>query len=64
MFDNPVYVGIAINGHNGGATTGTAKVTNIFLNHQDTFPVQPAGKLSSVWGQIKDLSEPDSVLGR
>ena len=64
VFDDPVYVGIAINGHNGGATTGTAKVTDILLNNQDTFPVQPVGKLSSVWGRIRDLSEPDSTLGR
>ena len=44
-----------INGHNGGATTGTAKVTDIFLNNQDTFPVEPKGKLSSVWDKIRNV---------
>jgi len=57
VFTDPVYVGIAINGHNGGATTGTAKVIDIFLNDQDTFPVELVGKLGSVWGQIKGQSQ-------
>ena len=53
IFDDPVYIGIAINGHNAGQTTGTATVTDIFLNDQDTFPVEPAGKLTTTWSRVK-----------
>ena len=55
MFNDPVYVGIAINGHNGGVTTGITKVTDIFLNNPDTFAVEPKGKLSLVWGKIRSV---------
>ncbi|MCH8296086.1 hypothetical protein IH992_33835, partial [Candidatus Poribacteria bacterium] len=53
ILKDPVYVGIAINGHNAGQTTGTATVTNIFLNDQDTFAVEAGGKLTTTWARVK-----------
>ena len=50
---DPVIVGIAINGHNSGATTGTATVTDIFLDGFDTFAVEAEDKLAVVWGELK-----------
>ncbi|MAF11522.1 hypothetical protein CMK11_13820 [Candidatus Poribacteria bacterium] len=46
-------LGIAINGHNAGGTTGTATVVDITLNGQDAFAVEPAGKLATEWGRLK-----------
>ena len=54
VFNDPVYVGIAINGHNAGQTTGTVTVTDIFLDGQDTFAVEAAGKLATTWAKIKN----------
>jgi|TARA_B100000586_G_scaffold104680_1_gene75007 hypothetical protein len=45
---DPVIVGIAINGHNSVATTGTATVTDIFLDGSDTFTVEVKDKLTVV----------------
>ena len=54
---DPVVVGIAINGHNAGATTGTAKVVDIKINGVDAFgevsAVKPAGKLVTTWSRLK-----------
>jgi hypothetical protein len=54
---DPVVVGIAINGHNAGATTGTAKVVDIKINGVDAFgevtAVKPAGKLVTTWSELK-----------
>jgi hypothetical protein len=54
---DPVVVGIAINGHNAGATTGTAVVTNIKIDGVDAFgevsAVKPDGKLVTTWSKLK-----------
>jgi len=49
----PVVLGIAINGHNSGQTTGTATVTNIFINGRRAFAVEDAGKLTTTWAALK-----------
>lgn len=52
--DDPVVVGIAINGHNAGATTGTATVVDIKVNGQDVISaVDSAGKLVKTWAALK-----------
>ncbi len=54
VFTDPVIVGIAINGHNGGQTTGTARVTNIQITGGGLpTAVEPAGKLAATWGSLK-----------
>ncbi len=53
---DPVVLGIAINGHNAGQTTGTAKVTNIKITGggiSGATAVEPVGKLSITWAAIK-----------
>ena len=47
-----VVVGIAINGHNGGLTTGTAIVADIMVDGEPA-AVEPASKLSTTWAQLK-----------
>jgi hypothetical protein len=52
--DDPVVVGIAIAGHNAGATTGTAEVVDIKVNGQDVISaVDSAGKLVRTWAALK-----------
>ena len=56
-FKGAVVVGIAINGHNAGKTTGTARVTNITIRG-DGVPggstaVEVHGKLATRWGDLK-----------
>ncbi len=51
---DPVVVGIAINGHNAGATTGTATVVDIKINGQDVLTaVDPNGKMAAKWSELK-----------
>lgn len=51
---DPVVVGIAINGHNAGGTTGRAVVTNIKIDGQDVIAaVGPAGKLATKWSELR-----------
>ncbi len=50
---DPVVVGIAINGHNAGATTGTATVTNFMINGSLVTAVEPVGKMSTTWAELK-----------
>lgn len=54
---DPVVVGIAINGHNAGATTGTAKVVDIKIDGVGAFgdgaAVKPDGKLTTTWARLK-----------
>ena len=50
---DPVVVGIAINGHNAGVTTGTAKVIDIKIDGVNTFAVDSAGKLATTWSMLK-----------
>ncbi len=52
-FKDPVVLGIAINGHNAGQTTGTATVVDIRLNGEDTFAVEASGKLATMWAELK-----------
>ena len=52
-FTDPVVLGIAINGHNTGQTTGTATVTNIKITGGGVTPVEPAGKLNTTWAAVK-----------
>jgi len=52
-FTDPVVLGIAIAGHNAGATTGTATVTDIKISGGGVTPVEPAGKLSTTWATLK-----------
>jgi len=52
-FTDSVVVGIAINGHNSGQTTGTAKVTNIKIDGGGVTAVETAGKLSTTWATLK-----------
>jgi hypothetical protein len=52
--EDPVVLGIAINGHNpGGGTTGTAKVVDIKINGKYVFAVEPADKLATTWSKLK-----------
>lgn len=51
--EDPVVLGIAINGHNSGQTTGTATVTNIEITGGGVAAVEPAEKLSTTWGTLK-----------
>jgi hypothetical protein len=52
--DDPVVVGIAINGHNAGATTGTATVVDIKVDGQNVISaVDSAGKLVKTWAALK-----------
>ncbi|HIE26853.1 TPA: hypothetical protein EYP66_06165 [Candidatus Poribacteria bacterium] len=53
VFEDPVILGIAINGHNAGQTTGTAKITNIKITGGGVTPVEPAGKASTTWAAVK-----------
>jgi len=49
-----IELGIAINGHNAGATIGTATVVDITLDGLDVYAdVEPAGKLATTWGTIR-----------
>ena len=50
---DPVVVGIAINGHNSGGTTGTAKVVDITIDGMNAFAVESAGKLVTTWSALK-----------
>jgi hypothetical protein len=50
---DPVILGIAINGHNSGQTTGTATVTDIKINGKNAFAVEPTGKLAVTWAMLK-----------
>ena len=53
-FTDPVVVGIAMNGHNAGQTTGTARVTDIQITGGGLpTTVEPAGKLTATWGNLK-----------
>ena len=56
-FKGAVIVGIAINGHNGGKTTGTARVTGITIEGSGVpggaTPVEVHGKLATMWGSFK-----------
>ena len=57
-FADPVVVGIAMNGHNAGETTGTATVTNISIvgdgvPDDTTTSVEPKGKLTATWAALK-----------
>jgi hypothetical protein len=50
---DPVVLGIAINGHNSGGSTGTAKVVNIRINGENVFAVESTGKLATKWSELK-----------
>ena len=50
---DPVVLGIAINGHNSGATTGTATVVDIVINGESAFAVEPNGKLATTWSELR-----------
>lgn len=52
-FAESVVLGIAINGHNSGQTTGTATVTNISITGGGVTAVEPAEKLSTTWATLK-----------
>ena len=52
-FKDPVILGIAINGHNNGQSTGKAKVTNIKIIGGGVTSVEPTEKLSTTWARIK-----------
>lgn len=51
--NDPVILGIAINGHNSGSTTGTATVVDIKINGQKAFAVKPVSKLTTTWATLK-----------
>jgi hypothetical protein len=50
-----IELGIVMNGHNGGASTGTARVVDITLNGVDAIAaaVEPGGKLATTWAAIR-----------
>jgi hypothetical protein len=50
---DPVILGIAINGHNSGQTTGTATVVDIKIDGKNAFAVEPVGKLTTTWATVK-----------
>jgi len=57
-FAEPVVVGIAINGHNAGQTTGTARIGNVKITGGGVVPivpdpVEPVGKVSITWATVK-----------
>ena len=53
-FTDPVVLGIAINGHNGGQTTGRAVIADVVIDGGGiATAVEPAGKAATTWGELK-----------
>jgi len=50
---DPAVVGIAIAGHNAGATTGTAEIIDFKINGNLVTAVEPVGKMTTTWAELK-----------